>query len=88
MVAAAPVLHLPLPSSDEAQATPIDLTPADYDAPAVARSGGQPYAPSPDGRELVYVQNRDKDLALGTNNDLFLCRPSTPMASRAVRRAT
>ncbi len=66
------LFYLSLPSSDEAQATPIDLTPADYDAPAVARGGGQPYAVSPDGRELVYVQNRDKDLALGTNNDLFL----------------
>jgi dipeptidyl aminopeptidase/acylaminoacyl peptidase len=66
------LFYLALPATDDATTAPIDLTPLDHDAPAVARAGGQPYALSPDGRELVYVQNRDRDLALSTNNDLFV----------------
>ncbi|MBL9002698.1 MAG: S9 family peptidase [Myxococcales bacterium] len=66
------LFRLSLPVGDEPAPVPTDLTPADFDAPAIARSGAQPYTVSPDGRELAYVQNRDATLALSTNNDLFL----------------
>lgn len=51
---------------------PVDRTPGDRDAPAVARSGPRPYALSPDGRELAVVEHRDRDLATSTNTDIFL----------------
>lgn len=66
------LFHLTVPRSDEALPAPVDLTAADFDAPAVARAGAQPYSLSPDGRELAYVQNRDAAVALSTNNDLIL----------------
>ena len=66
------LFRLSLPLADEAPPPPIDLTAGDFDAPAVARAGAQPYTLSPDGRELAYVQNRDKALALSTNNDLIV----------------
>ncbi|MFO0574964.1 MAG: S9 family peptidase [Polyangia bacterium] len=50
----------------------VDLTPGDWDTPPIARAGDEPYAISPDGKELAYVQNRDKDIASSTNNDIWV----------------
>ncbi len=55
---------MPVPS-------PVDLTPGDFDAPPIARGGDEPYAIAPDGKELVFVQNRDRDIASSTNSDLW-----------------
>lgn len=49
----------------------VDLTPGDYDAPPVALAGETPYAISPDGKELIFAQNRDRDIASSTNSDLW-----------------
>ncbi|MCS6805393.1 MAG: S9 family peptidase [Blastocatellia bacterium] len=49
-----------------------DVTPGDVDAPPFQLGGPLQYDFSPDGSELVYVCNRDKDRASSTNNDLWI----------------
>jgi dipeptidyl aminopeptidase/acylaminoacyl peptidase len=49
-----------------------DLTPGDFDSPAFQVSGPLQYDFSPDGREMVFVSNRDKHPASSTNTDLWL----------------
>ncbi len=49
-----------------------DLTPGNFDAPTFQLGGPLQYDFSPDGKELVYVSNHDKQLASSTNNDLWL----------------
>jgi dipeptidyl aminopeptidase/acylaminoacyl peptidase len=50
---------------------PRDLTPGDYDAPVFSLGGQDDYAFSPDGHEICYTSNHDKNEAASTNNDLF-----------------
>ncbi len=49
-----------------------DLTPGEFDAPPLALGGPQDFCFSPDGKQLAYVSNHDENLALSTNNDIFL----------------
>ncbi|MDZ7372949.1 MAG: S9 family peptidase [candidate division KSB1 bacterium] len=49
-----------------------DLTPGPFDAPAFSLEGGRGYAFSPDGKELCFVSNHDRDQALSTNKDLWI----------------
>src|SRR5580698_2586103 len=49
-----------------------DLTPGDYDAPVFSLGGQDNYAFSPDGQEICYTSNHDKNEAASTNNDLWL----------------
>ena len=49
-----------------------DLTPGEIDAPTFQLGGPLQYDFSPDGTELAYVSNHDRDLASSTNNDLWL----------------
>src|SRR5271154_2204289 len=51
---------------------PRDLTPGDYDAPVFSISGQDDYAFSPDGQEICYTSNHDKNPAASTNNDLWI----------------
>ncbi len=51
---------------------PRDLTPGDFDAPVFSLGGQDDYAFSPDGREICYASNHDKNPAASTNNDLWL----------------
>src|SRR5580692_12669008 len=51
---------------------PRDLTPGDYDAPVFSLGGQDNYAFSPDGQEICYASNHDKNPAASTNNDLWL----------------
>ncbi|MCL4511978.1 MAG: S9 family peptidase [Bacteroidetes bacterium] len=51
--------------------TPVDLTPGDYDTPPIDLGGRMDYAFSPDSKEVCYVKNTDKMVAVSTNNDLF-----------------
>ncbi len=51
--------------------TPRDLTPGDYDAPVFSLGGQDNYAFSPDGQEICYTSNHDKNEAASTNNDLW-----------------
>jgi dipeptidyl aminopeptidase/acylaminoacyl peptidase len=51
---------------------PRDLTPgANYDVPPFNEGAPETIAFSPDGRELCFTANTDKDEALSTNGDLF-----------------
>jgi dipeptidyl aminopeptidase/acylaminoacyl peptidase len=52
--------------------TPRDLTPGDYDAPVFSLGGQDDYAFSPDGQEICYASNHDKNPAASTNNDLWI----------------
>jgi dipeptidyl aminopeptidase/acylaminoacyl peptidase len=65
--------------------TPRDLVPgADYDVPPFSLGGPEPIAFSPDGAELCFTANTDKDEALSTNADLFV----VPVAGGEARRLT
>src|SRR6202789_106515 len=49
-----------------------DLTPGDYDAPVFSLGGQDDYAFSPDGQEICYTSNHDKNPAASANNDLWI----------------
>src|SRR5579871_3811281 len=49
-----------------------DITPGDYDAPVFSLGGQDDYAFSPDGQEICYASNHDKNPAASTNNDLWI----------------
>jgi dipeptidyl aminopeptidase/acylaminoacyl peptidase len=49
-----------------------DLAPGDYDAPVFSLGGQDNYAFSPDGQEICYASNHDKNEAASTNNDLWI----------------
>jgi dipeptidyl aminopeptidase/acylaminoacyl peptidase len=51
---------------------PRDLTHGDYDAPVFSLGGQDDYAFSPDGKEICYTSNHDKNPAASTNNDLWI----------------
>ena len=51
---------------------PRDLTPGDYDSPVFSLGGQDNYAFSPDGQEICYTSNHDKNPAASTNNDLWI----------------
>jgi dipeptidyl aminopeptidase/acylaminoacyl peptidase len=51
---------------------PRDLTPGDYDAPVFSLGGQDNYAFSPDGQEICYASNHEKNEAASTNNDLWI----------------
>ena len=55
-----------------ARRVPRDLTPGDYDAPVFSLGGQDDYAFSPDGQEICYTSNHDKNPAASTNNDLWI----------------
>src|SRR6185503_5538246 len=57
-----------------------DLTPGDFDSPAFQLGGALQYAFSPDGKEIVFVSNHDKQPASSTNNDAWLVSLSDPKA--------
>ena len=43
-----------------------------FQTPPVDLGSGNDYAISPDGKEAAYTMNREKDLAISTNNDVFI----------------
>ncbi len=51
--------------------TTRDLTPGDYDTPPIDLGGRMDYAFSPDCKEVCYVKNTARMVAVSTNNDLF-----------------
>jgi dipeptidyl aminopeptidase/acylaminoacyl peptidase len=63
------------PDSDEESIMenyPRDLTHGDYEAPVFSLGGQDDYAFSPDGKEICYTSNHDKNPAASTNNDLWI----------------
>jgi len=65
-------------------AIPRDLTPGDYDAPVFSLGGQDDYAFSPDGQEICYASNHDKNPAASTNNDLWI----VPVSGGAAKNIT
>ncbi|HEV2469288.1 MAG TPA: S9 family peptidase [Candidatus Sulfotelmatobacter sp.] len=63
---------------------PRDLTPGDYDAPVFSLGGQDDYAFSPDGKEICYASNHDKNPAASTNNDLWI----VPVTGGAAKNIT
>lgn len=63
--------HLFVVSAD-GSGTPKDLTPGDHDVPPFSLGGQDFYAVSPDGQEIAYTANLEKDEAISTNNDVFV----------------
>jgi dipeptidyl aminopeptidase/acylaminoacyl peptidase len=63
---------------------PRDLTPGDYDAPVFSLGGQDNYAFSPDGQEICYTSNHDKNPAASTNNDLWI----VPVSGGAAKNIT
>jgi len=63
---------------------PIDLTPGDFDSPVFSLGGQDDYAFSPDGGEICYTSNHDKNPAASTNNDLWIM----PIAGGQARNIT
>jgi dipeptidyl aminopeptidase/acylaminoacyl peptidase len=59
-----------------------DLTPGPWDSPTFSL-GGRGFAFSPDGRELCFVSNREKDEACSTNTDLWV----VPLAGEITERS-
>ena len=57
---------------DQLRPVPHDQTPGDYDAPVFSLDGQDNYAFSPDGKEICYTSNHDKNEANSTNNDLWI----------------
>ena len=49
-----------------------DLTPGDFDSPGFSLGGETQYDLSPDGKELAFESNRDKEPASSTNADIWL----------------
>jgi dipeptidyl aminopeptidase/acylaminoacyl peptidase len=49
-----------------------DLTPGRWDSPTFSAGGGRGYDFSPDGKELCYHSNHDRDQALSTNADVWI----------------
>ena len=67
-----------------AAAPPRDLTPGDYDSPVFSLGGQDDYAFSPDGREICFGSNHDKNPAASTNNDLWI----VPVSGGAAKNIT
>ncbi len=61
-----------------------DLTPGDYEAPVFSLGGQDDYAFSPDGKEICYASNHDKNPAASTNNDLWI----VPLAGGEAKNIT
>jgi len=57
---------------DQLRPVPHDQTPGDYDAPVFSLDGQDNYAFSPDGKEICYTSNHDKNEANSTNNDIWI----------------
>jgi dipeptidyl aminopeptidase/acylaminoacyl peptidase len=74
------IVYVPL----AAGAAPRDLTPGTFDSPPFSVGGGDEFDVSPDGKELVYSSNTDKNLELSTNADLFI----VPVAGGDSKRIT
>ena len=58
--------------ADVATGSVRDLTPGDVDAPPFQLGGPLQYDFSPDSAELVYESNHDRELAISTNDDLWV----------------
>ncbi|MEA3558406.1 MAG: S9 family peptidase [Candidatus Thermoplasmatota archaeon] len=52
----------------------MDITPGDSDVPPISLGGTQDISFSSDGEEMVYVMNPDPEVAVSTNNSIYVQR--------------
>ena len=64
--------------------TALDLTPGDYDTPPIDLGGNWDYAFSPDSKEIAFERNTDPNVAVSTNNDIYV----VPVAGGAAKKIT
>ena len=73
IVVPAPPVNTPtLPTGKYVFYPPRVVTRGDYDSPVFSLGGQDDYAFSPDGKEICYASNHDKNPAASTNNDLWI----------------
>jgi dipeptidyl aminopeptidase/acylaminoacyl peptidase len=48
-----------------------NLTPGPFHTPPISLGSSHDYTFAPDGREICFVTNKDEELAISTNNDLY-----------------
>jgi dipeptidyl aminopeptidase/acylaminoacyl peptidase len=65
---------------------PRDLTPGAFDAPPFSVSGDDEFDISPDGRQLAYARNTEKNPETSTNSDLFVVSTAGGAATRITTR--
>jgi dipeptidyl aminopeptidase/acylaminoacyl peptidase len=63
-----------------------DLTPGAFSAPPFSLGGGDEFDISPDGKELVYASDTQKNPETSTNSDLFLVALTEGTAKRITTR--
>ncbi len=73
------ILYVPLGGG-----APRDLTPGAFDAPPFSVGGGDEFDVSPDGKELVFAQDRSAHPEVSTNSDLFI----VPVAGGTAKQIT
>jgi dipeptidyl aminopeptidase/acylaminoacyl peptidase len=73
------ILYVPLGGG-----APRDLTPGAFDAPPFSVGGGDEFDVSPDGKELVFAQDRSAHPEVSTNSDLFI----VPIAGGTAKQIT
>lgn len=61
-----------------------DLTPGPFEAPTFSLGGPDDFAISPDGKELAYVSNVERDQSTSTNTDIFV----VPIGGGEAKRVT
>ena len=66
----------------EGKEPPRDLTPGDFDVPPFSLGDPTAYDFSPDGREIAFARNTEKDEATSTNNDIFVVQITGGEAKR------
>ena len=81
------IWRIPIPAAGLKIGPAVDLTPGDRDAPPFEVGGGVAWSVSPDGRELVYPSNPDRDEALSTNADLYTVPLSGGVAAKNLTSA-
>jgi dipeptidyl aminopeptidase/acylaminoacyl peptidase len=59
-----------------------DLTPGPYHTPPISLGSGHDYSFSPDGTEICYVTNMDENIAISTNNDLYIISDESPTPAK------
>ena len=61
-----------------------DVTPGNFDAPTISLGSQRDFRFSPDSKEIAFVRNIDANIALSTNNDIFV----VPTTGGTIRRIT
>ena len=62
--------------------TITDLSPGPKHTPPIALGSSQDFTFSPDSKEISFASNHDKQIAVSTNNDVFILKPGSDDATK------